>query len=41
MLRAVRHLREAATKFTFRISVESLKINLDEPATVVVDLTRG
>ncbi|CDI86392.1 pseudouridylate synthase 1, putative [Eimeria praecox] len=41
VLRAVRHLREAATKFTFCISVDSLTIHLDEPATVIVDLTRG
>ncbi|CDJ30758.1 pseudouridylate synthase 1, putative [Eimeria mitis] len=41
VLRAVRHLREAATKFTFCICVEALYIHLDEPATVVVDLTRG
>lgn len=41
VLRAVRHLREAATKFTFCITVQSLKIKLGEPAVVVVDLTRG
>ncbi|XP_026190155.1 uncharacterized protein LOC34623925 [Cyclospora cayetanensis] len=41
MLRAVRHLREAATKYSFSLSIESLKIHLDEPATIVLDLSRG
>lgn len=41
MLRAVRHLRQDATKYSFSLEVQALQIYREEPAEVFIELCRG